>query len=120
MAQGGGYTPDMKNKEPEASVPNESGNKLSNVRGTIAMARTNDPHSAGSQFFINVVDNLKLDPTKDPVRGRWGYAVFGLVFEGMDVVDKIVNAETSPNGPGGAPMPVVPIVIKKMSRITYD
>ncbi len=120
MAQAGGYTPDMKNKEPESTVPNESGNKLSNVRGTIAMARTNDPHSAGSQFFINVVDNPKLDPTKNPVRGRWGYAVFGLVFEGMDVVDKIVNAETSPNGPGGAPMPVVPIVIKKMSRITYD
>ena len=77
-------------------------------------------NSATSQFFINVVDNDKLDPTKDPVRGRWGYTVFGLVFEGMDVVDKIVNAETRANGPGGAPMPVVPIVINKMSRITYE
>lgn len=120
MAQGGGYTPDLELKESGDTIPNESGNKLSNVRGTIAMARTGDPHSAGAQFFINVVDNAKLDPTKDPVRGRWGYAVFGVVFEGMDVVDKIVNAKALPNGPGGAPMPVVPVVIKKMSRITYD
>jgi len=121
MAQAGGYTPNLDLKETEETIPNESGNGLSNVRGTIAMARTNDPHSAATQFFINVVDNSsKLDPVKDPVRGRWGYAVFGVVFEGMEVVDKIVNAKTFPNGPGGAPMPVVPVVIKKMSRITYD
>ena len=120
MAQAGGYTPDLKLKETDDTVPNESGNGLSNKRGTIAMARTGDPHSAGAQFFINVVDNSEsLDPKKDPVRGRWGYAVFGIVFEGMEVVDKIVNAETRPNGPGGAPMPVTPIVIEKMSRITY-
>ncbi len=127
MAQGGGYTPGFKLKETSDTVPNESGNGLQNARGTIAMARTNDPHSAGSQFFINVADNVNtnpetanLDPIKHTTNGRWGYAVFGFVFEGMEVVDKIVNAKTFNNGPGGAPAPVVPIVIKKMSRITYE
>ncbi len=126
MAQGGGFTPSLKRKEDDRSIPNESGNGLSNIRGTIAMARTADPHSANTQFFINVANNVEggdgrgnLDPRKDPVRGGWGYTVFGVVFEGMDVVDKIVNAKTAPNGPGGAPMPVTPIVIKKMSMITY-
>ncbi|MDJ0711478.1 MAG: peptidylprolyl isomerase [Woeseiaceae bacterium] len=127
MAQGGGYTPGFKLKEASDTIPNESGNGLQNLRGTIAMARTADPHSAGSQFFINVVDNVStnpetanLDPVKHTTQGRWGYAVFGFVFEGMEVVDKIVNAKTFNNGPGGAPAPVVPIVIKKMSRITYE
>ena len=120
MAQGGGFLPGFEKREVEDTVPNESGNNLSNLRGTIAMARTNDPHSAGAQFFINVVDNRNLDPTKDAARGRWGYAVFGYVIEGMDVVDKIVNARTMNNGPGGAPAPVVPIIINKMSRITYE
>ncbi len=126
MAQGGGYTPGFKLKEPKDTVPNESGNGLTNLRGTIAMARTADPHSAGSQFFINVANNVgqdlnspNLDPVKDPVRGRWGYTVFGYVIEGMEVVDTIVSAESAPNGPGGAPAPIVPIVIKKMSRVTY-
>lgn len=127
MIQGGGYTPGNKSKESDDTIPNESGNGLGNLRGTIAMARTSDPHSAGSQFFINLVDNTdadpgtaNLDPNKDPVRGRWGYTVFGSVIEGMDVVDKIAAAETLPNGPGGAPAPIVPIVIEKMSRVTYD
>lgn len=127
MAQGGGYTPGNKLKEPKDTVPNESGNGLQNLRGTIAMARTGDPHSAGSQFFINVVDNVganpntaNLDPVKHTTKGRWGYAVFGFVFEGMDVVDKIVNAKTLNNGPGGAPAPVVPIIVNKMSRISYE
>jgi len=127
MAQGGGYTPGFKLKESGDTVANESGNGLSNLRGTIAMARTGDPHSATSQFFINVANNVgqdanspNLDPQKSAVRGRWGYTVFGLVIEGMDVVDTIVNARSAPNGPGGAPAPVVPIVIKKMSRISYD
>lgn len=127
MAQGGGYTPGFKLKEPDSTIPNESGNGLSNLRGTIAMARTSDPHSASSQFFINVANNVgqapnspDLDPQKDRIRGRWGYTVFGHVIEGMDVVDAIVSAESSPNGPGGAPAPVVPIVIKKMSRLTYE
>lgn len=121
MAQGGGYTPGFKEKDSKDTVPNESGNGLSNLRGTIAMARTGDPHSATSQFFINVANNVaNLDPAKHAVRGRWGYTVFGIVIEGMDVVDAIVNAESATNGPGGAPAPVVPIVIKKMSRVTYD
>ncbi len=134
MVQAGGYTPGFKerkdmrevrdasgkliNEEP-VKLRNESGNAMSNVRGTIAMARTNDPHSANSQFFINVVDNQRLDPQKDPVNGRWGYTVFGYVFEGMDVVDAIAKAETAPQGqfPNA---PVVPIVIEKMSQIDYD
>ncbi len=127
MAQGGGYTPGYKLKESGATIPNESGNGLSNLRGTIAMARTSDPHSADAQFFINVANNVgqdanspNLDPEKSTVRGRWGYAVFGFVIEGMDVVDAIVNAPSAPNGPGGAPAPVIPIVIKKVSRVTYD
>lgn len=127
MAQGGGYTPGYKLKDSGATIPNESGNGLSNLRGTIAMARTGDPHSADAQFFINVANNVgqdanspNLDPEKSTVRGRWGYAVFGSVIEGMDVVDAIVNAPSAPNGPGGAPAPVIPIVIKKMSRVSYD
>jgi len=121
MAHGGGYTPGLKPKETGDTVPNESGNGLSNLRGTIAMARTGDPHSAGSQFFINVANNVEnLDPVKHTVQGRWGYTVFGYVIEGMEVVDAIVNAESATNGPGGAPKPVVPIVVKKMSRITYN
>ena len=127
MAQGGGYTPGFKEKQAGDPVPNESGNGLSNLRGTIAMARTGDPHSADTQFFINVANNIgqdpesaNLDPVKHSVRGRWGYTVFGFVIEGMEVVDTIVNAKSATNGPGGAPAPVIPIVIKKMSRVTYN
>lgn len=127
MAQGGGYTPGFKEKPSGEPVPNESGNGLSNLRGTIAMARLDDPHSADAQFFINVANNIgqdpetaNLDPVKHTVRGRWGYTVFGFVIEGMEVVDTIVNAKSAPNGPGGAPAPVIPIVIKKMSRVTYN
>jgi cyclophilin family peptidyl-prolyl cis-trans isomerase len=116
MAQGGGYTPSLKLKEGDNSVPNESGNGMSNVRGTIAMARTSDPHSANSQFFINVGDNSRLDPADN----NWGYTVFGYVIEGMDVVDKIANTRTGPGGEFRSDVPVVPIVIKKMSRITFE
>ena len=118
MAQAGGHTPDYKLKESADKIPNESGNGMSNVRGTIAMARTGDPHSANSQFFINVVDNSKLDPNKQA--GRWGYTVFGFVIQGMDVVDKIATSETGPAGPFRSDVPVVPIVIKKMSRYTFE
>ena len=119
MIQTGGFTPGFKRKEDEQTVPNESGNAMSNVRGTLAMARTNDPHSANSQFFINVADNSRLDPQKDPVTGRWGYTVFGYVFEGMDVVDKIALARTAQQGEH-ANAPVIPIVIKSMAQITYN
>ncbi len=119
MIQTGGFTPGFKRKEDDQTIANESGNAMSNVRGTVAMARTNDPHSANSQFFINVADNSRLDPQKDPVTGRWGYTVFGYIFEGMDVVDKIAVAGTAHQGEH-ANAPVIPIVIKSMSQITYD
>ena len=116
MAQAGGYTPGLELKEDDATIPNESGNGMSNVRGTIAMARTNDPHSANTQFFINVADNVRLDPANN----RWGYAVFGYVIEGMEVVDEIVSVKTGPQGKLRSDVPMVPIVIKKMSRVAYD
>jgi cyclophilin family peptidyl-prolyl cis-trans isomerase len=84
------------------------------------MARTGDPHSANSQFFINVADNKQLDPTKDPYRGRWGYTVFGFVIEGMEVVDEIVNTKTGPAGKFSKDVPIVPVIIKKVSRVTYE
>ena len=116
MAQAGGYTPGLELKEDDASIPNESGNGMSNVRGTVAMARTNDPHSANTQFFINVADNVRLDPGNN----GWGYAVFGYVIEGMEVVDAIVSVRTGAQGKLRSDVPMVPIVIKKMSRVTYD
>jgi len=120
MAQGGGYTPSLKLKEKQETIANESGNGLTNVRGTIAMARTADPHSANSQFFINVADNARLDPKKDPFRGNWGYTVFGQVIEGMEVVDEIVNTRTGPAGEFRKDVPMIPVIIKKVSRVTYD
>ena len=120
MAQGGGYTPGLKLKEDDTKIPNESGNGMSNTRGTIAMARTGDPHSANSQFFINVGDNSRLDPQKRALNGTWGYTVFGFVIEGMDVVDKIVAVQTGPQGPFQQDVPVIPIVIKKASRYTFE
>ena len=120
MAQGGGYTPGLKLREEGETIANESGNGMSNVRGTIAMARTGDPHSAKSQFFINVVDNSRLDPTKDQNGGRWGYTVFGYVIEGMEVVDEIVNTKTGPAGEFSQDVPMVPVIIKKVSRVTYE
>ena len=120
MAQGGGHTPDLTLKETDDTIPNESGNGLSNVRGTIAMARTGDPHSANSQFFINVADNTRLDPSKSLTAGSWGYTVFGQVIQGMEVVDKIVAVKTGPQGSFAKDVPQIPVVIKKMSRYTFE
>lgn len=120
MAQGGGYTPALKLKETTETIANESGNGMTNVRGTIAMARTSDPHSADSQFFINVADNDRLDPGKDPYNGSWGYTVFGQVIEGMEVVDEIVNSKSGPAGKFSRDVPVVPVIIKKIARVTYE
>ena len=120
MAQTGAHTPDLTLKEDDVKVPNESGNGLSNVRGTVAMARTSDPHSANSQFFINVGDNSRLDPGKKLVGGTWGYTVFGSVIQGMEVVDKIVSVETGPQAHFAKDVPVIPIVIKEMSRYTFE
>ncbi len=96
MIQGGGYDAKLAQKPTKPPIPLESHNGLSNVRGSLAMARTNDPNSATSQFFINVVDNPRLDG--DPEDKASGYAVFGQVIEGMDVVDKIRVVETAPHG----------------------
>ncbi len=120
MAQAGGFTPGLKRKEDDVTIPNESGNGLSNIRGTIAMARTGDPHSANSQFFINVGNNVRLDPKKNTVGGSWGYTVFGFVIEGMEVVDKIVSVQTGPQGQFQSDVPMIPIVIKKLSRYTFE
>jgi cyclophilin family peptidyl-prolyl cis-trans isomerase len=113
MIQGGGYQPGMKEKKTKDPIKNEAGNGLSNVRGTLAMARTDDPDSATAQFFINVTDNKFLDRA-----GRSaGYAVFGKVIDGMDVVDKIKAVKTS--GDRGRPVPNKPaedVVIKSIHR----
>ena len=106
MIQGGGMTADMKEKQTRAPIPLESRNGLLNQRGTVAMARTPDPNSATSQFFINVKDNDFLNQAQ--ARDGNGYAVFGKVIQGMDVVDKIKD---TPTGPGDVPQQ--PIVIKK-------
>ena len=94
MIQGGGMLPGMKEKPTRPPVINEADNGLSNAVGTLAMARTMDPHSASAQFFINVANNRPLDHTGKTLQG-WGYAVFGKVTKGMDVVNKIVNAPTT-------------------------
>lgn len=93
MVQGGGFTADLQKKDTRAPIQNEADNGLKNKRGTLAMARTNDPHSATAQFFINSVDNSFLDHTAKDPRG-WGYAVFGQVVEGLEVVDAISGVAT--------------------------
>jgi peptidyl-prolyl cis-trans isomerase B (cyclophilin B) len=98
MIQGGGFAPGMKQKPTRAPVANEAGNGLKNRKYTVAMARTNDPHSATAQFFINVADNDFLD-YKGPSPQGWGYCVFGKVVEGTDVVDRIKNVGTGSSGP---------------------
>ena len=107
MVQGGGMTADMKEKPTQPAIRNESRNGLRNTRGTLAMARTNDPDSATSQFFINVKDNASLD---FGIRGA-GYAVFAEVIEGMDVVDRIVGVPTTSKGPHQN-VPMTPVVIR--------
>lgn len=97
MVQGGGMTAGMKQKPTKATIENEADNGLPNKRGSVAMARTNDPHSASSQFFINVVDNDFLNFSAPTSQG-WGYAVFGEVTEGMDVVDAIRQVKTGSSG----------------------
>ena len=111
MIQGGGFEPDMKQKPCKAPIENEAANGLRNKRGSIAMARTSDPHSATAQFFINVVDNDFLD-FKAPSGQGWGYCVFGEVSEGIDVVDKIRAVRTGNKG-FHQDMPVDDVIIEK-------
>jgi len=110
MVQGGGMKPDMSEKKTLSPIPLESRNGLSNVRGSVAMARTMDPNSATAQFFINVVDNAFLDQPN--ARDGNGYAVFGKVVAGMDVVDKIRGVPTQSAGPHQN-VPVKPVLIRK-------
>jgi cyclophilin family peptidyl-prolyl cis-trans isomerase len=112
MIQGGGYDEKFSQRPTRAPIKNEAKNGLKNLRGTIAMARTGDPHSASSQFFINHKDNGFLDY---PGQDGWGYCVFGKVTDGMDVVDKIASAETGPIPPFGRDVPVTAVVIKKVT-----
>jgi len=116
MIQGGGYTQDMKEKPTHAPIQNEADNGLKNERGTIAMARTNDPNSATAQFFINHKDNGFLNHRSKDTHG-WGYAVFGKVTDGMDVVDAIATTPTGPGGPFPKDVPQETIVIEKVTRV---
>ena len=111
MIQGGGFDSDMKQKSTRETIKNEANNGLSNKTGTIAMARTMEPHSASAQFFINVKDNDFLDHSAPTVQG-WGYAVFGEVVEGMDVVDAIKNVATTSKG-GHQDVPRDAVIIEK-------
>lgn len=114
MIQGGGYSADgYKERSTRAAIENECNNGLKNARGTIAMARTSDPHSATSQFFINHADNAFLDGRE----GQWGYAVFGKVIDGMDVVDTIAASPTGRIRPFGQDVPVEPVTIVKASVV---
>ena len=113
MIQGGGMTADMKQKATHEPITNEAANGLRNRRGTIAMARTNDLHSATAQFFVNLVDNAFLDHRP----GNFGYAVFGRVADGLDVVDRIAAVKTGRRG-GHDDVPAEAVVIKQARRAT--
>ncbi len=111
MVQGGGFTKDMDQKPTAATIDNEANNGLKNLRGTIAMARTNAPHSASAQFFINLVDNDFLNFSSPTPQG-WGYCVFGSVVEGLEIVDKIAQVKTGNNG-YHQDVPLEAVVIEK-------
>ncbi|MDH5446540.1 MAG: peptidylprolyl isomerase [Gammaproteobacteria bacterium] len=116
MIQGGGFTPKYERKTTHAPIVNEASNGLKNQRGSIAMARTFDPHSATAQFFINVVNNSFLNfKSKSP--NGWGYTVFGNVVQGMDVVDKIKEIPTVPAGPFPKDVPRDPVIIVRATRV---
>jgi peptidyl-prolyl cis-trans isomerase A (cyclophilin A) len=113
VIQGGGFNADYTPKAAPAKVPNESGNGLSNVRTTVGLARTSDPHGGNAQFYVNVNDNAALDPNAS----RWGYAVFGKVVAGMDVVDKISNVATGAHGVIKEETPLKPVIILRIERV---
>ena len=117
MIQGGGFTADMQQKPTDEPILNEASNGLSNTRGTIAMARSGHPHSAPSQFFINVQDNPNLNYSGDSSSRAWGYAVFGTVTAGMDVVDAIRLVETT-TIPPYADVPKTPVIIERVEIVS--
>ncbi len=118
MVQGGGFGPGMTPQESKGTIKNEANNGLSNLNGTVAMARTMDPHSASAQFFINVKDNGFLDHTSETAEG-WGYAVFGKVTDGMDVVEKIKNVQTT-MAAGHQDVPVEDVIIESATVAEED
>ncbi|KEA63854.1 Peptidyl-prolyl cis-trans isomerase PpiB [Marinobacterium lacunae] len=118
MIQGGGFEPGMVSKKTRDPIENEADNGLSNKTGTLAMARTMDPHSASAQFFINVSDNLFLDHTAKTTEG-WGYAVFGEIKEGMDVINKIKSVRTTMRA-GHQDVPVEDVIIERAVIETED
>jgi len=113
VIQGGGFDTGNKPVPAPAKVVNESGNGLTNQRGTLGMARSQDPHGGDAQFYVNLYDNEALDPNKT----RWGYAVFGKVVQGMEVVDKIGNVPTGVRGPFKEDSPLQQVVIERIERV---
>jgi cyclophilin family peptidyl-prolyl cis-trans isomerase len=113
VVQGGGYDTDFKERAGRAAIPNESGNGLSNARGTVGMARSETPHSATSQFYVNLTDNAGLNP----LPSRWGYAVFGRVVEGMQVIEEISHLPTGAQGPFPAEVPLRQVVFERVTVI---
>ncbi len=113
VIQGGGYDADYKLKGNPTKVVNESGNGLTNQRGTVGLARPPEPHAGDVQFYVNLNENAALDPNQ----ARWGYAVFGKVVQGMDVVDQIANVPTGAKGPFKEDAPVKPVVIERIERV---
>jgi cyclophilin family peptidyl-prolyl cis-trans isomerase len=113
VIQGGGYDVDYKLKGNPPKVVNESGNGLTNARGTVGLARPGEPHAGDVQFYVNLADNAALDPSAT----RWGYAVFGKVVQGMDVVDEIATVPTGAKGPFKENAPLKPVVILKIERV---
>ena len=118
MVQGGGFKPGMTSTESKSTIKNEANNGLSNLNGTLAMARTMDPHSASAQFFINVKDNGFLDHTSETAEG-WGYAVFGKVVEGMDIVEKIKGVPTT-MASGHQDVPVDDVIIESAEMVEAE
>ncbi len=113
VIQGGGYDADYKLKGSPTKVVNESGNGLTNQRASVGLARPPEPHAGDVQFYVNLNDNAALDPNQT----RWGYAVFGKVVQGMDVVDQIANVPTGAKGPFKEDAPVKPVVIERIERV---
>jgi cyclophilin family peptidyl-prolyl cis-trans isomerase len=113
VVQMGGFDTDYKPRTAAAKVPNESGNGLSNVRGTVGLARSQDPHGGNAQFYVNIADNAALDPNQT----RWGYAVFGKVVSGMETVDRISDVATGAHGIMKEEVPLKQIVVLKIERV---
>ena len=113
VVQGGGFDEKNIQKATREPVPNESGNGLSNRRGTVGLARTGEPHSGTAQFYVNLGENAMLDPQAS----RWGYAVFGRIIEGMNVVDQIGAVATGEVGPFSSDAPLKPIVIERVEEL---